>query len=116
MKQREDTKFRKELAESMKQSSTLLSEAIKDIGSSMKQIGEGISHSMELLAHAMASKQSYNQNLFYQNCPPYPNSSDSVYQQNMQHGVTSPHGLQRQTFQNKTTSGQESFSRIFEEL
>ena len=61
---KEATKFRRELAESMKQSSTLLSEAIQDIGSSSKQIGEGISHSMELLPHALASKQSYNQNLF----------------------------------------------------
>eukprot|EP00794_Sanderia_malayensis_P014422 gene14422-biopygen11518 len=113
---KEDTKFRKELAQSMKQSSNLLSEAIKDIGSSMKQIGEGISHSMELLARAMANNQSYNQNLFYQNCPPFPNSSASVYQQNMQHGANSPHGLQRQTFQNQATVGQESFSRVFEEL
>ena len=90
---KEETKFRRELAESMKQSSTRLSDVIKDIGSSMKQRGEGISHSMELLAHAMASKQSYNHTFFYQNCPPYLKSSDSVYQQNMQHGVNSPHGL-----------------------
>ncbi len=79
---KEDIKFRKQLSESMKQSSSLFSEAIKDNGKSMKQIGEGISRCMELLAHSMVRNRPQNQNLFYQNCP-HLNPSGSAYSQNI---------------------------------
>ena len=70
---REDSTFRKNLAEATKQSTELFSNALKDVSNSIVQVGNGISRSMEMMSQAimaqvMANSQPrpFNQNHFYQ--------------------------------------------------
>ena len=62
---RDDAQFGKEMTEAMREST----ESINTVSNSMTDLGNSISHSIELLAQAMLiqTKQSSNQNQFYQN-------------------------------------------------
>lgn len=70
---REDKDIRRELANSVRQSSEIFNTALGNVSSSMNQLGNSICKSIEMLAHAMISanmpnqNQPVHQNLFYQN-------------------------------------------------
>jgi hypothetical protein len=70
---REDSTFRKNLAEATRQSTESFSNALRDVSNSIVQVGNGISRSMEMMSQAimaqvMANSQPrpFNQNHFYQ--------------------------------------------------
>ena len=64
---KEDTQFRRDLAEAMRQSTASFSECIKDVSKSMSDLGAGVCRSIEMLSHAlMQQTQPVNQNMFYQ--------------------------------------------------
>ena len=93
---KEESKFRKDLADATREATSCFSKALKDVSSSMAQVGCGLSRSIEMMAQAvmaqtmnntLATAQSapYNQNHFYQNCVP------NVYPAPVSHQVTAQH-------------------------
>ena len=77
---KEDKILRRNLCETMKQSNENFSKAIENMSRSMMQIATGISHSMQMMVHALSLQQQpvqqpIDQNLFYQNQNPYPGQS-----------------------------------------
>ena len=68
---KDDSQFKKDLCEAMRESTAAFSESIKEISSSMTNIGNGICRSIEVLSQALVQQnqthQPVNQNLFYQN-------------------------------------------------
>ena len=88
---KEDSKFRKNLADATRDATASFSEALKDVSTCMTQVGNGLSRSIELMAQAvMAQMMNYsqahmplNQNHFYQGVPnAYP-----TFQQSTAHGI-----------------------------
>ena len=72
---KEDSQFKKELAEVMRDSSAKFSESVKVIGQSITDLGAGTSRSIEMLSGAImhqAHPLPVNQNLFYQQHQEYP--------------------------------------------
>ncbi len=63
---KEDSKFRKDLAEAMQQSTVSFSRALEGVSQSMMQIGAGLCRSLENLAQAMQDPQPPRQNFYYQ--------------------------------------------------
>lgn len=63
---KEDSKFRKDLAEAMQQSTISFSRALEGVSQSMIQIGTGLCRSLENLAQAMQDPQPPRQNVYYQ--------------------------------------------------
>lgn len=64
---KEDSKFKKDLADVMRESSNKFAESVKVIGQSMTDLGTGISRSIEMLSGAiMHQAHPNNQNVFYQ--------------------------------------------------
>ena len=65
----DDAQFRKEMTEAMRESTKCFTESISTVSKSMTDLGNSISHSIELLGQAMLiqTQQSSNQNQFYQN-------------------------------------------------
>lgn len=63
---KEDSKFHKDLAEAMRQSTTSFSSALDGINQSMMQIGNGLCRSLNNLTQAMREPQSPHQNFHYQ--------------------------------------------------
>ncbi|CAB4002587.1 Hypothetical predicted protein [Paramuricea clavata] len=71
---KEDSTFRKNLAEATRQSTESFAIALKDVSTSIMNVGNGISRSMEMMSQAimaqvMSNSQPrgpFNQNLFYQ--------------------------------------------------
>ena len=77
---RDDSRFRKDMADAMRESTKSFTESIQAVSRSMSDLGNGISRSIELLAQAMLMQTPHpvNQNEFYQNIPPPP---QNVYTQ-----------------------------------
>ena len=69
---RDDSRFRKDMAEAMRESTKSFTESIQSVSKSMSDLGNGISRSIEMLAQAMLmqTQQPINQNQFYQHIPP----------------------------------------------
>ena len=69
---KEDGKFRKEFAESVKESSTTFAQGIKDVSKAILDMGAGLSQSIEMLSqglrhgHPPGPPHPVNQNMFYQ--------------------------------------------------
>lgn len=69
---KEDAKFRKDLAESVKESSTMFAQGIKDVSKAILDMGAGLSRSIEMLSqglshgHPPEPPHPVNQNMFYQ--------------------------------------------------
>ena len=77
---KEDKILRRNLCETMKQSNENFSKAIENMSRSMMQIATGISHSMEMMVHALSLQQQpvqqpVHRNLFHQNQHPFPGQS-----------------------------------------
>ena len=68
---RDDSQFRKDMADAMRESTKSFTESIQSISKSMTDLGSGISRSIEMLAQAMLiqNSQPINQNQFYQHPP-----------------------------------------------
>ena len=64
---KEDAKFRKVLAEAMRESTESFSKSMERVSNSMTQLGAGICQSMEMLSRAMCVQQQGP--TFYQNMP-----------------------------------------------
>ena len=74
---KEDNKFRKELSESIRESTASFSQSIETIGRSITQLGESMCKSMELLSRSMmqnANNNTFNPGFMYtnSNLPHYP--------------------------------------------
>ena len=63
---KEDSKFCKDLAEAMRQSTTSFSSALDGINQSMMQIGNGLCRSLDNIAQAMREPQPPHQHVYYQ--------------------------------------------------
>ena len=63
---KEDSKFRKDLEEAMRQSTTSFSSALDGINQSMTQIGNGLCRSLDNLAQAMREPHPPHQHVYYQ--------------------------------------------------
>ncbi len=79
---KEDSKFKRDLADVMRESSNKFAESVKAIGQSMTDLGTGISRSIEMLSSAMMMQQAHgahppNQNVFYQQHG-YPSQSHAM--------------------------------------
>lgn len=61
---KEDSKFRKELADAMQQSKVSFSRALEGVSQSMMQIGSGLCRSLENVAQAMQDTHSQCQNVY----------------------------------------------------
>jgi hypothetical protein len=61
---KEDSKFRKELADAMQQSKVSFSRALEGVSQSMMQIGFGLCRSLENVAQAMQDTHSQCQNVY----------------------------------------------------
>ena len=62
---RDDAHFRKEMTEAMQESTKYFTESINTFTKSMTDLGNSISHSIDIIQ----TQQSSNQNQFYQNPP-----------------------------------------------
>ena len=79
---KEDSKFKRDLADVMRESCSKFAESVKAIGQSMTDLGAGISRSIELLSGAIMQQQQQqtnelNQNVFYQQHR-YPSQSHAI--------------------------------------
>ena len=96
---KEESKFRKDLADATREATSCFSSALKNVSSSMTQVGNGLSRSIEMMAQAVMATMNnsqalpvpFNQNLFYQNAP-------NVYLAPTSHQLTA-HGMQSNAHQ-----------------
>jgi hypothetical protein len=66
---KDDAKFRKELTESLKDSSATFAQGIQDVSKAILDMGAGLSRSIEMLSHGFSRglpPHPVNQNMFYQ--------------------------------------------------
>ena len=93
---KEESKFRKDLTDATREATSCFSNALKEVSSSMQQVGNGLSRSIEMMAQAVMAQTMnnsqappvpFNQNLFYQNNVP------NVYPVPNSHQLA-PHGIQ----------------------
>ena len=103
---KEDSAFRKNLADATREATASFSNAIKDVSSCMKHLGDGLSRSMEMMAQtvmgqAMANSQAkpmpFNQNLFYQGPPTAYSSFVQYPSHGMQSSATYPNPTEQNT-------------------
>ena len=66
---RDDSQFRKDMADAMRESTKCFTESINAVSKSMTDLGSGISRSIEMMAQAMLMQTQQNQNQFYQHLP-----------------------------------------------
>ena len=109
---REDTKFKKDLAEAMRKSTESFSQALEGISNSVMELGESVCRSIQLFSHAMINNsnqppQPYHQNLFYQNVPhPYQTAPANAYAHSTPSRAANGYNIQNSQTAAGTTCGE----------